>query len=53
MAEVWLGEQPFAVALGSGAIRLEGPPKLVHAFPGWLQLSKFAATPRPQADRGT
>ncbi len=51
MAEVWLGELPFAAAVRSGAIRLEGPPKLVRAFPGWLSLSRFAATPRPPAKR--
>ena len=47
MAEVWLGELPFAVALRDGAIRLEGASKLVRAFPGWLSLSRFAQTPRP------
>ncbi|MBX3192819.1 MAG: helix-turn-helix transcriptional regulator [Labilithrix sp.] len=46
MAEVWLGERSFADALESGAIRLEGPPKLVRAFPAWLQLSKFAGVAR-------
>ena len=51
MAEVWLGDLPFAAALRSGMIRLEGAPKLVRAFPGWLSLSKFARTPRPQVHR--
>jgi DNA-binding HxlR family transcriptional regulator len=47
MAEVWLGEIPFATALRTGAIRLEGPRALVRDFPSWLQLSTFANTPRP------
>lgn len=47
MAEVWLGEVPFASALRTGAIRLEGPRKLAEALPRWLQLSRFAETPRP------
>jgi DNA-binding HxlR family transcriptional regulator len=47
LAEVWLGEVAFASAVGAGDIRLEGPRPLVTAFPGWLQLSVFAATPRP------
>ena len=46
MAEVWLGELPFATAIRSGALRIEGPPKLVRSFPGWLKLSVFADTPR-------
>lgn len=47
MAEVWLGEIALATAVGTGALRIEGPPKLVRSFPGWLQLSVFARTPRP------
>jgi DNA-binding HxlR family transcriptional regulator len=47
LAEVWLGEVAFASAVRAGDIRLEGPRPLVAAFPGWLQLSVFAATPRP------
>lgn len=47
MAEVWLGDVSFATAVASGALRLEGPPRLVRAFPRWLQLSVFAETPRP------
>ncbi|MBX3206945.1 MAG: helix-turn-helix transcriptional regulator [Labilithrix sp.] len=53
MAEVWLGDLPFAVALQSGAIRLEGSSKLARAFPSWLSLSRFAEMPRPQARRGS
>lgn len=49
MAEVWLGELPFSTAVRTGALRLQGSPKLVRAFPGWLQLSVFAETPRPRS----
>lgn len=48
MAEVWLGELAFTTAVSTGAIRLEGAPRLVRAFPGWMQLSVFADTPRPE-----
>ncbi|MEJ7734348.1 MAG: helix-turn-helix domain-containing protein [Polyangiaceae bacterium] len=47
LAEVWLGDVPFASAVRAGDIRLEGPRALLTAFPGWLQLSRFAETPRP------
>jgi DNA-binding HxlR family transcriptional regulator len=46
MAEVWLGMVPFALALRTGAIRIDGPRALVRAFPGWLQLSNFAEVER-------
>lgn len=46
MAEVWLGDVPFATALRTGDIRLEGPSKLVRNFPGWLKLSAFATSSR-------
>lgn len=46
MAEVWLGRVPFATAVRTGALRLEGPRALVRSFPGWLRLSVFANTPR-------
>lgn len=46
MAEVWRGDVVFADAVRAGAIRLEGPAKLVRAFPGWLKLSVFATVPR-------
>lgn len=42
MAEVWLGEVAFAAAVQSGDLRVEGPTRLVRAFPGWLKLSVFA-----------
>lgn len=46
MAEVWLGHVPFSMAIGSGALRIEGPPKLVRSFPDWLKLSAFASSSR-------
>jgi DNA-binding HxlR family transcriptional regulator len=49
MAEVWLGDVAFADAVRSGALRLDGPRKLVEAFPTWLQLSVFADAPRTSA----
>lgn len=47
MADVWMGELPFDAAVRTGAIRLEGPNKLVRNFGRWLKLSTFAETPRP------
>jgi hypothetical protein len=46
MAEVWLGDVPFGAAIASGAVRIEGAPKLARAFPSWLRLSAFAVTRR-------
>lgn len=48
MAGVWLGDQPFEVALRSQAIRLIGPRELAKDFPSWLKLSHFAPVPRPE-----
>ena len=42
LAEVWLGDVSFGSAVRAGSIRLEGPRALAAAFPGWLQLSRFA-----------
>lgn len=47
MAEVWMGEVPWDMAVRTGAIRLEGPNKLVRNFGRWLKMSTFAETPRP------
>lgn len=43
MTRVWLGRLDMADALRRGRLRLEGPPELCRQFPGWLQLSTFAA----------
>jgi DNA-binding HxlR family transcriptional regulator len=49
MAEIWLGDTPFATAVQAGDITVEGPPVLARAFPRWLQLSVFAAIGRRHA----
>ena len=47
LARVWAGHLPWSEAVRAGGIRLEGPRALVHAFPGWLQLSHFARVIQP------
>lgn len=42
MADVWLGRVPFATAVRTGTIRLEGPRPLKDRFEDWLKLSVFA-----------
>lgn len=42
---VWIGRLPMADALAQGLIRIDGPPALARAFPGWLMLSTFAHIP--------
>jgi DNA-binding HxlR family transcriptional regulator len=49
MAKVWLGDVPFESVLRSGEVRLIGPRQLAKAFPAWLELSHFAAVPRPES----
>lgn len=44
--EVWLGELHWIDALRRGSVRIAGPRGLARDFPGWLQLSRFAAVPR-------
>ncbi|HEU5192228.1 MAG TPA: helix-turn-helix domain-containing protein [Methylomirabilota bacterium] len=46
LARVWAGHVTFAQGARTGGLRLEGPRELVHAFPGWLKLSHFAAVLR-------
>jgi len=50
MANVWLGDLPFAEALRQKKIKVTGVPALVRAFPDWLLLSHFAGVPRPPAE---
>ena len=45
----WMGDLPLADTMRSGLVRVEGPPALVRAFPGWLALSGFAFVERPRA----
>jgi DNA-binding HxlR family transcriptional regulator len=47
MTRVWMGDISFGMALRSGAVRLDGVPRLRRAFPTWLGLSVFAAVERP------
>lgn len=47
LARVWVGRLTFAEGIRTGALRLEGSRELIHAFPGWLKLSPFAAVLRP------
>jgi DNA-binding HxlR family transcriptional regulator len=46
MSEVWTGERSMPEVLRSGDLELEGPKKLVRAFPKWLQRSVFATVER-------
>jgi DNA-binding HxlR family transcriptional regulator len=50
MANVWLGDLPFAEAVRQKKIKVTGLPALVRAFPDWLLLSHFARVPRPPAE---
>ena len=49
LTAVWMGDVPMAEALRSGAVRVDGPPSLVRAFPTWLELSSFARVKRMPA----
>lgn len=51
MAEIWLGDRPLASAIRAGELVLEGPRRLVRAFPSWLELSMFASVERAPAAR--
>jgi DNA-binding HxlR family transcriptional regulator len=42
MVDIWMGHRDLKEALRSGAIQLDGPPKLTRAFPGWLLLNPLA-----------
>jgi len=46
MARVWMGARTFTEALRTGGVRVEGPSRLVRAFPGWFLLSPFAGMKR-------
>ena len=49
IARVWMGAVPFAEALRSGGLALDGPRDLARAFPAWLLLSHYAGVPRADA----
>lgn len=42
MVDVWMGNRDLREALRSGAMKLDGAPGLVRAFPNWLLLNTFA-----------
>lgn len=46
LTDVWTGDLTISRALRDESVRLSGPPALRRAFPDWLGLSLFAATPR-------
>jgi len=48
LTKAWLGDIRLTDAMRSGLVRVEGPRKLVEAFPGWLALSGFAGVERPR-----
>lgn len=47
LARVWLGDIRLTDAVRSGLITIDGPRKLIEAFPAWLGLSGFAGVERP------
>lgn len=47
MVEIWRGDRPWADALRSGGIDIEGPAALRRAVPRWFTLSVFAPVTRP------
>jgi len=51
LGRVWLGHLPFAKAIRTGGVRVEGERSLAQAFPTWLMLSPFAPFGRAGAAR--
>ncbi len=49
MIEVWRGDSPWSVALGSGELDVSGPEALRRALPRWFTPPVFASVPRPAA----
>jgi DNA-binding HxlR family transcriptional regulator len=47
MVQVWMGDVPWAQALRSGTVEVQGPERLRRAVPEWFALSPFAVVPRP------
>ncbi|MHC4821138.1 MAG: hypothetical protein ACYTDX_05395 [Planctomycetota bacterium] len=52
MGEIWMGERRFGEAVRTGKVQVDGPKRLAREFPGWLELSVFAAT-TSQSSRGS
>ncbi|HEX4905209.1 MAG TPA: helix-turn-helix domain-containing protein [Acidimicrobiales bacterium] len=51
LAEVFQGYEPWSRAVTSGAIRVDGPPKLTRALPRWYLWSPFADATRSRLAR--
>jgi DNA-binding HxlR family transcriptional regulator len=49
LTRIWRGDLPWAAAIRSGAVELQGAPQARRALPSWFHLSVFAATARPSA----
>ena len=47
LVEVWRGDRTWSDAIGSGALRLDGPERVRRALPRWFTLSSFAPVRRP------
>lgn len=45
--KVWMGDIRLTVAIRDGRVTLDGPRRLVQAFPGWLKLNLLAGIERP------
>ena len=50
-AAVWMGDVDLRTAVTSGAIELDGLPKVVRAFPKWFGLHPLFATVDHPASR--
>jgi DNA-binding HxlR family transcriptional regulator len=48
LTRAWLGDIRLTEAMRTGSVIVEGPRKLVEAFPRWLALSGFAGVERPR-----
>lgn len=51
LAEVFQGYDSWSNAVGSGAIVVSGPPRLVDAMPRWFRWSPFSEVTRARAER--
>lgn len=45
--KVWMGDIRLTEAIRAGQVSLDGPPRLLQAFPGWLKLNLLAGIERP------
>jgi DNA-binding HxlR family transcriptional regulator len=49
MTKVYLGRLGVAEVIDQGLVELDGPPRLVRAFPSWVGVGGFAKYGRPRA----